>query len=427
MKITEPSILDRHAARLRSSGQVLRQVLSYLGPGFFVTVGFIDPGNWATDVAAGSDFGYKLLWVVVLGTAVLILWQHMSAHLGVVTGKCLAESVREHTRPWACAIYGVTAIAAICATALAELLGAGIGLYILFGVPIAIGAALAAVVSALAIWFKHYSALEKVIVGLVSAIGLCYLAELHIVRPDWGAVAHYIALPHLDSGSALIAIGLLGAVVMPHNIYLHSEVIQNRQWQGRTEPETRRLLRFEFVDTLLAMLVGLAINAAMIIVAAAVFHRHGHHVSTLVQASETLRPLAGGWASVVFGVGLLFAGIASSMTAALAGGVTLTGYLGKDTSVESGWFRAGVILTLLPACLLILVISDSLRALIISQVCLSIQLPLTMLPLLLLTSSRRVMGEYASKWLENSLMVVTGVIILILNALLVYTMLGGRF
>jgi len=176
MKITEPSILDRHAARLRSSGQVLRQVLSYLGPGFFVTVGFIDPGNWATDVAAGSDFGYKLLWVVVLGTAVLILWQHMSAHLGVVTGKCLAESVREHTRPWACAIYGVTAIAAICATALAELLGAGIGLYILFGVPIAIGAALAAVVSALAIWFKHYSALEKVIVGLVSAIGLCYLA-----------------------------------------------------------------------------------------------------------------------------------------------------------------------------------------------------------------------------------------------------------
>lgn len=420
-------MLDRHAARLRSGGQTLRQILGYLGPGFFVTVGFIDPGNWATNVAAGSDFGYQMLWVVVLGTGVLILWQHMSAHLGVVTGKCLAESVRENTQRWACGIYGVTAMAAICATALAELLGAAIGLYILFHIPIPIGAVLAGVLSASAIWFRRYSTIEKVIVAFVSAIAVCYLVELSIVHPNWGAAAYHMVVPELSSGSVLIAIGVLGAVVMPHNMYLHSEVIQNRQWQGRSEPETRRLLRYEFVDTLLAMLVGLAINAAMIIVAAAVFHRHGQHITDLVQASETLRPLAGDLASVVFGVGLLFAGIASSMTAALAGGITFTGYIGQETSVESGWFRAGVVLTLLPACLLILMISDSFQALIISQVCLSIQLPLTMLPLFLLTSSKRVMGAYANRWLENGLMVVSGAIIVLLNILLLYTLLGGRF
>ena len=420
-------MIDRHAARLRGHEQWLRQVIGYLGPGFLVTVGFIDPGNWATNVAAGSEFGYKLLWVVVLGTGILILWQHMSAHLGAITGQCLAEAIRDHTRPWAGAIYGISAMAAICATALAELLGAAIGLYVLFGIPIALGAALAAIISAGAVILQRYSTLEKVIVGFVSAIGLCYLAELHIVKPDWGAVAHYIALPHLDSGSVLVAIGVLGAVVMPHNMYLHSEIIQNRQWKGRSEAETRRLLRFEFADTFVAMLVGLAINAAMIIVAASVFYRHGIHVTNLIEAKATLRPLAGNLASLIFGIALLLAGVASAMTAALAAGVTFTGYIGKETRVESGWFRLGIVLALVPAYLLILLISNTFKALIISQVCLSIQLPLTMLPLLLLTSSRRVMGDYANGWQENSLMVATGLVVVVLNALLVFALLNGKF
>lgn len=427
MRIIEPSFVDRHTARLRLGGRVLRQAIGYLGPGFFVTVGFIDPGNWATNVAAGSDFGYKLLWVVVLATAVLVLWQHMSAHLGIVTGKCLAEAVHENVRPWASAIYGITAMAATCATALAELLGAGIGFFILFRIPVVFGAGLAALISAGLIMLKRYSTIEKVVVGFVSAIGFCYLAELHIVKPDWAAAAYHTIVPELDSGSILIAIAVLGAVVMPHNMYLHSEVIQNRQWKGESEQETRRLLRFEFADTLLAMLVGLAINAAMIIVAASVFHREGLRVTDLVQASRTLRPLAGDMAGVLFGVGLLFAGISSSMTAALAGGTTLSGYLGKETQIESEWFRLGAFLTLAPACLFILLISDTFRALIISQVCLSLQLPLTMLPLFLLTTSKRVMGKFANRWMENSLMVVSGLAILVLNALLVYTLFGGRF
>lgn len=402
-------------------------MIGYIGPGFFVTVGFIDPGNWATNVAAGSDHGYELLWIVVLATAMLILWQHMSAHLGIVTGKCLAESVRENVRPWASAIYGVTAMAAICATALAEILGAAIGLYVLLHIPIAIGAALAVLASAVIVGLQSYSVLEKVIVGFVSAIGLCYLAELGMVNADWGRAAYHMVVPQLDSGSVLIAIAVLGAVVMPHNMYLHSEVIQNRQWKGRSESETRRLLRFEFIDTLVAMLAGLAINVAMIIVAAAVFHRHGRHITDLVQASATLRPLAGNLASLLFGIGLLFAGVASSVTAALAGGTTFTGYLGKETRVEGGWFRLGALITMVPAYVMILLVSDSFKALIISQACLSIQLPLTMLPLLLLTSSKRVMGVYVNRWAENSLMIVTGLIILGLNGLLVYTITGGRF
>lgn len=427
MRIVEPSTIDRHAARLRGGGRLLRQALAYLGPGFFVTVGFIDPGNWATNVAAGSHFDYKLLWVVLLGTAILILWQHMSAHLGIVTGKCLAEAVREHMHPVASAIYGTTAMAAICATALAELLGAGIGLYVLFGIPERIGTAFAAVLVAAIIWLQRYMALEKVIVGFVSLVGLCYLVELVLVKPDWAAAAYYSVVPNLDSRSVLIAIGVLGAVVMPHNMYLHSEVIQNRHWKGKSDAETRRLLRFEFVDTFVAMMVGLAINAAMIIVAAAVFYPKGKHVTDLVQASETLRPLAGRLAEFLFGIGLLFAGIASSITAALAGGTTFSGYLGKETRVESNWFRIGLILTIVPAYLAILLLPHSLDTLVISQVCLSIQLPLTMLPLALLTASKRVMGKYASGWTENGLMAISGIAVLTLNGLLLYTLLGGKF
>lgn len=427
MRITLPSAIDQHAARLRGGSQALKQILAYLGPGFFVTVGFIDPGNWATNVAAGSFYGYKLLWVVVLGTLILILWQHMAAHLGVVTGKCLAESIRDNMRNAPSAVYGVTAMAAISATALAELLGAAIGLYILFRIPIVLGMAVAAILSALAVWFRRYSHLEKIIVALVSAVGVAYLVELYLVKPDWAAAAYHMVVPELDSGSVLIAIGVLGAVVMPHNMYLHSEVVQNRQWQGKSDEETKRLLRYEFVDTLLAMLVGMAINIAMVLVAAAVFHREGLQIDDLVEASNTLRPLAGNLASLIFGLGLLLAGIASSVTAALSGGIAFTGFIGQPTTIENKYFKIGVLLTLLPAFLMILLVSDTFKVLIVSQACLSIQLPLTMLPLFLLTSSRKVMGKYANGKVENALMVITGLIILALNALLIFTLFGGDF
>jgi len=410
----------------RQTAQVIRQALSYLGPGFLVTVGFIDPGNWAADLAAGSGFGYQLLWVVALSTIVLILWQHMSAHLGVVKAKCLAEAVHDHIRPVPAALYGVTAVAACVATAVAEILGGATGLSILFHLPLQAGAVLATVFVGSLIFFQRYRSVEKLIIGFVTAIGLCYLLELILVKPDWALAAHHLVLPHLGPQSIVVAVAVLGAVVMPHNLYLHSEVIQSRQWQAASETATRRLLRFEFLDTLVSMLAGLAINAAMVIVAAAVFHRHGIHVSELPQAAETLRPLAGPLASLLFGIGLLFAGVSSSVTAGIAGGTVLSGYLGRHTGFDSRSFKWGVALTLVAACAVVLLVRDVFKALIISQVCLSVQLPFTMLPLFLLTSSRNVMGRYANGRFENLALALTGLPILVLNGLLAWWLIAGR-
>ena len=427
MKLKCPTVLENSHLPVCRCARSILQVMGYIGPGFFVTVGFIDPGNWATNMAAGSDFNYSLLWVITLSTAILILWQHMSAHLGIVTGRCLAEAVHEYIRPVPRFIYGSTAMAASVATALAEILGAALGLNILFGIPIRMAAVLATVFVIVLIWSQKYPAIEKIVIGFVSIIGISYLVELYMVKPDWSAAALHLVKPELNSQSILVAMGVLGAVVMPHNMYLHSEVIQNREWSGKSEAETRRLLRFEFVDTLVAMLAGLVINASMIIVAAAVFHRNGTRISDLVQASATLRPLAGPLAGLLFGVALLFAGISSSMTAGIAGGTTFSGYLGQETTIESKWFRTGMLITLVPAVLAIMMIHNTFQALIISQVCLSVQLPLTMLPLFLLTNSKHVMGKYSNRWVENSLMVVTGLGILILNALLIYRVFGGGF
>jgi manganese transport protein len=403
----------------------LRQVLTYLGPGFFVTIGFIDPGNWATNVSAGSDFGYELLWVVTLGTLLLILWQHMAAHLGIVTGECLAHGVQANMRAPAAALYGTTAMAACIATAVAEILGAAIGINLLFP---ALSVKVAAVIATILVWLmvrvQHYRSVEKLVLGFVTAIGLCYLVELVLVKPDWGQTALHLVTPRLHPHSIYLAMAVLGAVVMPHNLYLHSEVIRSRQHAVESEEETRRRLRYEFVDTLLAMLAGLAINAAMIIVAAAVFHRHHVPVHTLPEASATLRPLIGPLAGLAFGLGLLFAGVASSVTAAIAGGTTFSGYLGRDTSLQSPWFRGGLLLTLLPACGVVMLVRDALPALILSQVVLSLQLPLTMLPLYLLTSSRKVMGTYANGRLEGTAMQITGLLVLALNVLLVLQLLG---
>ncbi|MEN6356831.1 MAG: Nramp family divalent metal transporter [Armatimonadota bacterium] len=427
MRIDLPTFINGRGAQLRGSARMLRQIIGYLGPGFFVTVGFIDPGNWATNIAAGSSFNYSLLWVVTLSTLILILWQHMSAHLGIVNGKCLAEAIHEHVRPLPRLIYGTTAMAAMVATALAEILGAALGLNLLFHIPVRAAAVIATIFIIGVVWYQRYNSLEKLIVAFVSLIGFAYLIELYLVKPDWGTAIYHTFVPKLSSQSIIVAMGVLGAVVMPHNMYLHSEVIQNRNWKGENEAETRRLLRYEFVDTLVAMLAGMAINCAMVIVAAAVFHKHGVYVSDLKQASDTLRPLAGNFASMIFGVALLFAGISSSMTAGIAGGTTLSGYLGKQTTLDSKWFRMGLVITLLPALGIIMMIRNTFQALILSQVCLSVQLPFTMLPLFLLTQSKNVMGKYANHWLEGSLMAVSGLLIVGLNILLLVRLFGGSF
>jgi len=403
------------------------ELLRYLGPGFLVTVGFIDPGNWATNIAGGSEFNYSLLWVITLSTLMLIFLQHMAAHLGIVTGSCLAESCRQWFPKWANLLFGGSIVIACIATAMAEFLGAAIGLTILLGLPFTVSVLVSVSAILTLVTIQKYDSIEHLIIAFVSIIGFCYLLELFLVKPDWGAAIEAAIVPRINSSEIFIAMGMLGAVVMPHNLYLHSEVIQNRNWSAVTRERKRQLLRYEFLDTLLAMGAGWLINSAMVVVAAAVFFRHGVIVNDVAQAAETLKPLAGDLANILFAVALLCAGVSSSITACLAGGTVFTGFLGREIDPQKRWFRYGVLVTALPALLLIFVISDAYSALIWSQVALSLQLPFTIVPLIILTRSRKVMGEYANGQYENLFMYICGGIVIVLNVLLLLSFAGLKF
>jgi manganese transport protein len=292
-------------------------LLRFLGPGFLVTVGFIDPGNWATNIEGGSKFGYDLLWVITLSTIMLIVIQHMAAKLGIATGKSLAVNIRERFAPPVSAFLGMTIVLACVATDAAELLGGAIGFNLLFGMPLWLGALLTVLIEVFLIVSQRYHRIEVIIVVFLGIIGLCYLLEILVVKPDWAALAPSLVVPRVDRRSIYVAMAILGAVVMPHNIYLHSNVIHSRKW-GISEDEKRTLLRYEKVDTFFAMLLGWMVNSAMIIVAAAVFSRNHVVVDSIEQASATLKPLAGSLAGLLFAFALVFAGVGSSVTSSMA-------------------------------------------------------------------------------------------------------------
>lgn len=405
-----------------------KEFLRYLGPGFLVTLGFIDPGNWATNIAGGSTFGYDLLWVITLSTLMLIFLQHLSAKLGITTGKSLAANVRQHFGKPAAAVFGGTIILACAATDLAEYLGAALGFQLMFGIPLVIGAPLTLVVVVVLVLGQRYHSLERMIVAFLAIIGACYLAEMLIVKPDWGHAAIAAFTPRIGGGSIVIAMGMLGAVVMPHNIYLHSNTIQSREWETNGDPKRRKqLMQFEMADTVSSMLAGWMVNSAMIIVAAAVFFRHHIQVTSIEQASATLEPLAGPLARFLFGVALLFAGIGSSLTSSMSEANVLTGYLGKPEDIHSKFYRIGLVITSIPAMLIIAIGVDSFKALIWSQVALSIQLPLTIIPLLILARRRNVMGEQANSGVTNIVGWTIAFAVIALNLLLLYRTFGGRF
>ena len=413
--------------RLRFSRLFNREMLRYLGPGFLVTAGFIDPGNWATNIAGGSQFGYSLLWVITLSTLMLILLQHMAAHLGIVTGECLAEACRRWFSPRTNTWLGGTIVIACMATALAEFLGAAYGCVILFGWPLWLGGLVTGAFVLGMVAVQKYEQIEHLIIAFVSVIAFCYLLELWMVKPDWADAARAAVVPTISSQTIFLAMGMLGAVVMPHNLYLHSEVIQKRNWVATDPARKRQLLRYEFLDTLLAMGAGWLINCAMIVVAAAVFFRNGVVVTDILQAAQTLKPLAGDLARILFGVALLCAGLSSSITACLAGGTVFTGFLGKEIDPQKVWFRAGVLITALPALLVLIFTQDVFKVLIWSQVALSMQLPFTVIPLTLLTRSHKVMGEYANGRSENVLLYTVSGVILLLNGLLILDFFGLTF
>ncbi|MEA5092565.1 Divalent metal cation transporter MntH [bioreactor metagenome] len=412
--------LLKQLTTIHKPGKDVTAVFRYIGPGILVTVGFIDPGNWAVNLAAGSSYGYTLLWTVTLSTIMLILLQHNVAHLGIVTGECLAEATRKFLRPWVAIIHLSTAMLAAIATALAELLGAAIALNMLFKIPIFIGAVITAVICALMLMTNSYRKLEMWIAGFVSLIAASYLFELSMVNVSWPAAAVSWVTPSMPSGSMFVVMGIIGAVIMPHNLFLHSEVIQSRKWNLEDPKLIVKQLRYEFVDTLFSMSVGWAINSAMILLAATTFFAKGIAVDELQQAQEMLVPLLGSNAASIFAVALLFAGFASTATAGMAGASIFAGMFRESYDMDDLHSKMGLLLTYIPAVIILLFITDPFYGLILSQVLLSVQLPFTIFLQLYLTSSKRVMGKYVNTIITKFLLVSIGIIVTILNLYLMW-------
>lgn len=401
------------------------ELLKYIGPGLLVTVGFIDPGNWATNLAAGSEFGYALLWVVTFSSVMLIIIQHNVAHLGIVTGLCLSEATNRYLpRSLSRPILGSAMLASI-STSLAEILGGAIALRMLFGLPIKAGAVIIVLVCLAMLLSNTYSKIERWIITFVSIIGLSFLYELFLVDADWGAAVEGWIKPTFLENSLLIIMSVLGAVVMPHNLFLHSEVIQSREWNLEDEQVIQKQLKYEFYDTLLSMFIGWAINSAMIILAASTFFRENIPVGELDQAQQLLVPLVGSNAGTIFALALLLAGVSSTITSGIAGASIFAGFYGESYHHRDLHSRLGVLLSYLPALVLIFVIGDPFEGLIVSQMVLSLQLPITVFTQVFLTSNKRVMGKFANSRSTTVLLLVLGSIVTILNLFLLVELIIG--
>ncbi|MFH0896193.1 MAG: Nramp family divalent metal transporter [Bacteroidota bacterium] len=400
-------------------------LFKYIGPGLLVTVGFIDPGNWASNIAAGSTFGYSLLWMVTLSTIMLIVLQHNVAHLGIASGLCLAEAATLHTPKWGSRPMLTLAFLAAISTALAELLGAAIALKMLFGIPIALGAILSAIFVAFLLFSHSYKSIEKWIIGFVSLIGISFIYELSLVDIDWEQALPAWVTPDFPNESGLIILSVLGAVVMPHNLFLHSEIIQSRKWNLEDDKVIRKQLRFEFADTIFSMVVGWAINSAMILLAAVLFFGHSGAVDNLEVANRMLEPLLGANASNVFAVALLLAGIASAITAAMAGGSIFAGFWGEPFDLDDNHSRWGAGGVLFLALGIIFFIPDPFTGLLVSQMVLSIQLPFTVGLQVWLTSSKKVMGKYVNSHFITIILIGIAAIVAGLNIMLLWSTVFG--
>ena len=390
-------------------------IFKYIGPGLLVTVGFIDPGNWASNLAAGADFGYALLWMVTLSTIMLIMLQHNVAHLGIATGLCLSEAATIHMKPRYSKLLLVSGMGASISTSLAEILGGAIALNMLFDIPIRAGALLVMAFVMIMLFTNSYKAIEKWIIAFVSIIGLSFLYELSLVNIDWNSAIVGWVTPSFPKGSMLVIMSVLGAVVMPHNLFLHSEVIQSRQWNRQDEKIIKKQLKYEFFDTLMSMLIGWAINSAMILLAAATFFQSKTPVSELQQANQLLAPLLGNNAAIIFAVALLFAGVASTVTSGMAAGTIFAGMFKEPYDIKDNHSRTGVGISLVIAFLIILLISNPFKGLIISQMILSIQLPITIFSQVYRTSSDKVMGKYKNRTSTKFMLYGLGAVVSILN------------
>lgn len=405
--------INRHHPRLGGL-----EILKYIGPGLLVTVGFIDPGNWASNLAAGADYGYALLWMVSLSTVMLIILQHNVAHLGIVTGLCLSEAAVAYLKPRYAKLTLFSAMGASVSTSLAEILGGAIALHMLFHIPVRIGAVITCAVVVIMLFTNSYRVIERWIIAFVSIIGLSFIYELSLVHIEWGEALQAWVTPSFPEGSMVVIMSVLGAVVMPHNLFLHSEVIQSRQWNLEDEAVIKKQLRYEFWDTFLSMMVGWAINSAMILLAAASFFKNGTSVTELEQAKSLLQPLLGSNAAVIFAVALLFAGIASTITSGMAAGSIFAGIYREPYDIKDSHSRWGILISLVMALLIIMVVKNPFMGLIYSQMILSIQLPVTIFLQVYLTSSEKVMGKYKNKASTRWVLYTLGGIVTLLNVML---------
>ncbi|MGN1254455.1 MAG: Nramp family divalent metal transporter [Prevotella sp.] len=399
-------------------------IFKYIGPGLLVTVGFIDPGNWATNFAAGSEYGYTLLWVVTLSTIMLIALQHNVAHLGIVTGLCLSEAAVKYAPKWVGRPIVVTAFLASISTSLAEILGGAIALQMLFGMSIPMGAILTTAAVLIMLFTNGYKRIERAVIGFVSIIGLSFIYELFLVHVDWKSAAFSAFVPSVPQGSLLVIMSVLGTVVMPHNLFLHSEIVQSREINLEGDERIQHMLKYELFDTLFSMLVGWAINSAMIILAASTFYEHGTHVEELSQAQAMLQPLLGNNAANIFAIALLLAGLSSTITSGMAAGSIFSGLFHESYNVKDTHSVVGILLSLGIALLLIFVIGNPFQGLLYSQMFLSIQLPFTVFLQVSLTSSKRVMGKYANKPWNSAFLYGLATLVTVLNIWLLIEAIG---
>lgn len=408
----------------RSQKNGLTRLLPFLGPAFIASVAYVDPGNFATNIQGGAQFGYTLLWVIMASNLMAMLIQALSAKLGIATGTNLAEQCRaQYPRPVVWGMWVLMELVAM-ATDLAEFLGAALGLNLLFGMPLWLAGLLTAVATFLILGLERYGfrPLEAVISVLVGVVALSYLIETILDRPDWGAVLFHSVVPQFSGAeSVLLATGILGATVMPHAIFLHSALTQDRI-RVKDPAQLRRLFHFEIADVLIAMTVAGLVNAAMLVMAAATFYNQGlTHIGTIEEAHRTLEPLLGSAASWVFAISLLASGLSSSTVGTMAGQIIMQGFLHFHIPV---WVRR--LVTMAPSLVVIALGFDPTRTLVLSQVVLSFGLPFAIIPLVRFTSQRQIMGVLVNHQLTSVIASVVAVLIIALNGYLLYqTFWGG--
>ena len=423
--VTRPTLSERTDAKIREvlTGQRrgFGSLLLFAGPAVVASIAYMDPGNFATNIQAGSGYGYSLLWVVLMANLIAMMFQALSAKLGIVTGRNLAEMCHDQfSTPVRIIMWIVSEIAAM-ATDLAEFLGGAIGLSLLFGMPLLAGMAVTAVVTYGILLFegRGFRPMELVIGALVSVIGICYVIEMFIAPVDWAAAGLGVITPSMTDAAALtISVGIIGATVMPHALYLHSGLTQHRA-TARNDAERTKLLRFSNWECVIALAVAGLVNMAMVIMAAAAFHSGHTDVAEIETAYHTLTPLLGGAAAMVFLISLMASGMSSSAVGTMAGQMIMQGFVGFHIPI---WLRR--LVTMLPAFVVVLMGVNTTDALVYSQVVLSFALPIPMIALVMFTRNPAIMGSFANKRLLDIAAIVGTVIILCLNAVLLLQTFG---